>query len=155
MSTDRAATDPIRPYHASDRDQVVALWNACGLTRPWNDPDGDIARAGDTPTSELFVWHQAGRVTGTLMVGYDGHRGWMYYLAADPAQRGKGIARALVSRAENFLRDQGCPKVELMVRTDNVDALGFYDRLGYEAQDVTVRARWLNGGGPGRAPADD
>lgn len=135
----------IRPYRTDDRDQVIDLWTACGLTRPWNDPAADIQRSLDTATSELFIHRDADRITGTLMVGYDGHRGWMYYLAADPAQRGKGIARALVAVAEDFLRGQGCPKVELMVRTDNTAALGFYDRLGYEAQDVTVRAKWLNG----------
>ncbi len=141
------STDPVRPYRPADRDQVVALWQACDLTRPWNDPDADIGRALETPTSTLLV-HAAepGRVTGTLMVGYDGHRGWMYYLASDPAARGGGIARALVQRAEEFLRAQGCPKVELMVRGTNAAALGFYDRLGYEAQDVVVRAKWLSGG---------
>lgn len=144
MSTDLAG-GTVRAYRSGDRDQVIALWNACGLTRPWNDPAADIQRSVETPTSEIFVWQQGDRLSGTLMVGYDGHRGWMYYLAADPAQRGKGIARALVAVAEDFLRDQGCPKVELMVRTDNTAALGFYDRLGYEAQDVTVRAKWLNG----------
>jgi len=145
MSTEPTGSGAIRPYRNGDRDQVIALWNACGLTRPWNDPTADIQRSLDTATSELFIHQDADRITGTLMVGYDGHRGWMYYLAADPAQRGKGIARALVAVAEDFLRDQGCPKVELMVRTDNTAALGFYDRLGYEAQDVTVRAKWLNG----------
>lgn len=145
MSTEASGSDTIRPYRTSDRDQVIELWNACDLTRPWNDPAADIQRALDTPTAELFIHLETDRITGTLMVGYDGHRGWMYYLAADPAQRGKGIAKALVAVAEEFLRNQGCPKVELMVRTDNTAALGFYDRLGYEAQDVTVRAKWLNG----------
>lgn len=145
MSTEPSGSSSVRPYRSSDRDQVIELWNACALTRPWNDPAADIQRALDTPTAELFIHLETDRITGTLMVGYDGHRGWMYYLAADPAQRGKGIAKALVAVAEGFLRDQGCPKVELMVRTDNTAALGFYDRLGYEAQDVTVRAKWLNG----------
>ncbi len=145
MSTEPSGSDAIRPYRTSDRDQVIELWNACGLTRPWNDPAADIQRSLDTATSELFIQQEADRIIGTLMVGYDGHRGWMYYLAADPAQRGKGIAKALVAVAEDFLRDQGCPKVELMVRTDNTAALGFYDCLGYEAQEVTVRAKWLNG----------
>lgn len=139
------STDPVRPYRGDDRDQVVALWQACDLTRPWNDPDADIGRALETPTSELLVHaDEQDRISGTLMVGYDGHRGWMYYLASDPAARGGGIARALVERAEVFLKAQGCPKVELMVRQTNKAALGFYDRLGYEAQDVVVRAKWLN-----------
>lgn len=144
MSTDRTGDAPVRAYRPEDRDAVIALWQACDLTRPWNDPAADIRRALDTPTSELFVFQQGDGISGSLMVGYDGHRGWMYYLAADPAQRGQGIARALVAAGEAFLRDQGCPKVELMVRTGNTAALGFYDRLGYEAQDVTVRAKWLD-----------
>ncbi|MDF1719371.1 MAG: GNAT family acetyltransferase [Minwuia sp.] len=138
------STDPVRAYRPADRDQVVALWQTCDLTRPWNDPDGDIGRAQVTSTSVLLVHADGDRVNGTLMAGYDGHRGWMYYLASDPASRGGGIARALVHRAEDFLRDQGCPKAELMVRSSNDAALGFYDRLGYEAQDVVVRGKWLN-----------
>lgn len=135
----------IRAFAASDTEAVVALWEACELTRPWNDPRADIARKAAVQP-ELFlvgVQHGSERVVGSVMAGYDGHRGWLYYLATDPAHRGRGIARALVAEAERRLEAMGCPKVQLMVRGENAGVVGLYDALGYGTDDVLVRSRRL------------
>ena len=149
----RAAGAPgieIREYAPADAEAVVALWEACGLTRPWNDPRADLARAHAQQPELLLVATSAPpaadrRPIGTVMAGYDGHRGWLYYLAADPARRGEGIGRALVAEAERRLAALGCPKVQLMVRSENTGVLAYYDRLGYEPSDVSVLARRLDG----------
>lgn len=126
----------IRVFEHADVDAVIALWRAAGLTRPWNDPYKDIERKRAVQP-ELFLVAVDGReLVGTVMAGYDGHRGWLYYLATDPARRGEGIGRALVGAAEERLRAMGCPKVQLMVRPDNPDARGFYGTLGYEPFEV-------------------
>ena len=140
----------IREFDAADTDAVVALWEACGLTRPWNDPRADIARKLRVQP-ELFLVAEsaagaegfAGTVIGSVMAGYDGHRGWLYYLASAPDRRGEGIGRALVAEAERRLVAMGCPKVQLMVRAENDAAVAFYDGLGYEASDVLVSGRRL------------
>ncbi len=136
----------IRAFHPDDTDAVVALWEDAGLTRPWNDPRADIERklavqpelflvaeeSVDDPGSAV---HEA-RIVGSVMGGYDGHRGWLYYLASASDRRGAGIGRALVAEAERLLRAMGCPKVQLMVRPGNEQVLGFYDALGYERFEV-------------------
>ena len=130
----------VRSFRRDDIEAVVALWTEAGLTRPWNDPRLDIERKlGVQP--ELFLVAtetetETDAIVGSVMAGYDGHRGWLYYLAAAESHRGRGVARALVHEAEKRLLAMGCPKVQLMVRTDNDAALGFYDRLGYERFDV-------------------
>lgn len=122
---------------------AVALWHATGLTRPWNDPVADLDRALAGPSSTvLAALGDDGGLVGTIMVGHDGHRGWLYYLAVVPARRGEGTGRALVAAAEAWLADV-VPKVQLMVRADNVAATAFYERLGYERSEVTVLARRL------------
>lgn len=123
----------IRVFVRPDTEAVVELWRAAGLTRPWNDPRRDIERKL-TVQPELFLVAEAdGEIVGSVMAGYDGHRGWLYYLAADPRRRGEGIGRALVAKAEAKLFAMGCPKVQLMVRPDNTAARGFYEALGYDA----------------------
>ncbi|QIK62425.1 GNAT family acetyltransferase [Leucobacter viscericola] len=134
-----------RAFEPADTEAVVALWEACGLTRPWNDPRADIARKL-TVQPELFrvaVDDATDEIVGSAMSGYDGHRGWVYYLATAPAHRGRGIAAALMREVESMLEDLGCPKSQLMVRSDNTEALGFYDRLDYEVSDVKVLGRRL------------
>ena len=129
---------------AADRDAVVALWRAAGLTRPWNDPAADFALALANPTSTILLARDGAAVIGCVMVGFDGHRGWVYYLASEPARRGEGIGRALMAAAEDWLRARGCPKIQLMVRTDNAAAQGFYAALGYDLQDVVTIGRRLD-----------
>lgn len=131
-----------RPLAPADRAAAVALWQACGLTRPWNDPAADFDRAVAGKGSAVLGIDAGAALVGTVMVGDDGHRGWLYYLAVAPAHRGSGLARILVGAAEEWLRERGVPKVQLMVREGN-DAAGFYAALGYEAAHVTVMARWL------------
>ena len=124
----------IRAFAVEDTEQVVALWHDAGLTRPWNDPRADIARKLAVQPELFLVAVDAQRadVVGTVMAGYDGHRGWLYYLASAAARRGHGVGRALVAEAERLLVERGCPKVQLMVREGNEGVLGFYDALGYE-----------------------
>lgn len=127
----------------ADADAVVALWTMCGLTRPWNDPHADFHRAIDTPTATVLVARDAGAAIGTVMVGHDGHRGWLYYLAVAPDRQGRGTGRALFAAAENWLRLAAVPKVQLMVRSDNRAALAFYAALGLATQDVIVLGRFI------------
>lgn len=132
----------IQPATATDCASVIAIWTGCGLTRPWNDPADDFRRALDHVASTIFVAEQAGRLSGTVMTGFDGHRGWIYYLGVAPDQRGSGVARTLLDAACDWLRLHDCPKVELMLRAGN-PAGDFYEHLGWERQDVRVFARWL------------
>lgn len=129
---------------ASDCDAIVALWQACGLTRPWNDPAADLHRAIADAASAVLLAHDGDRLAGAVMVGFDGHRGWVYYLAADPASRRQGTGRALMAAAETWLREKGAPKIQLMVRDDNQDALGFYQAIGLERQKVVTLGRFLD-----------
>jgi ribosomal protein S18 acetylase RimI-like enzyme len=133
----------VRVASDADRAGVVALWRACGLTRPWNDPNADFARAvGGTP-SAVLVSEADGTLVGTVMVGDDGHRGWVYYLAVAPAARGNGYGRQLMAAAEAWLRARGCPKLQLMVRIENAAALGFYATLGLDEQSVVTLGKFL------------
>ena len=133
----------IRSFDVADTDAVIALWHAAGLTRPWNDPHQDIERKLLVQPELFLVAVDADAIAGTVMAGYDGHRGWLYYLATDPERRGEGIARALVAVAEERLVAMGCPKVQLMVRPDNEGARGFYDALGYEQFDIWATGKRL------------
>ncbi|WP_119697216.1 GNAT family acetyltransferase [Microbacterium halotolerans] len=131
----------IRTLVASDIDDVIALWDVTGLTRPWNDPRADIARARGVWPELLLVAVAGETVVGSVLAGYDGHRGWLYYLATDPSRRREGIAAALVAEAEQRLIALGCPKVQLMVRAGNAEVLRFYDARGYDRSDVLVTGK--------------
>ena len=128
---------------ASDEAATVALWQAAGLTRPWNDSAADFRLALANPTSTVLLACEGDALAGSVMVGFDGHRGWVYYLATHPARRGRGIGRALMAAAEDWLRARGCPKIPLMVRGDNLAAKGFYAAIGYEVQDVVTLGKRL------------
>ncbi|HEX5728562.1 GNAT family acetyltransferase [Microbacterium sp.] len=133
----------IRAFALRDTESVIALWQATGVTRSWNNPHLDIQRKL-TVQPELFLVAVDGHdIVGTVMAGYDGHRGWLYYLASDPQRRGEGIGRSLVTAAEDALLELGCPKVQLMVRPDNDAVLGFYDSLGYERFDTSTTGKRL------------
>lgn len=134
----------IEPATAGDAATVIALWHACGLTRPWNDPQADYALALATPTSTILVARNGDAIIASVMTGFDGHRGWVYYLAVDSAQRRGGFGRQMMAAAEAWLRGIGSPKIQLMVRGDNHDATGFYKALGYEVQDVVTIGRRLD-----------
>lgn len=145
----------MRAFAPADEDAVVELWHEVGLTRPWNDPRADIRRKL-TVQPELFlvavdepVEGTTGLVVGTVMAGYDGHRGWLYYLASAPSHRGQGVGRALVAEAERLLEAMGCPKVQLMVRPENEEVRGLYAELGYEPFSVWTTGKRLVVDGPG------
>ena len=135
----------VEPLPERLRADAVALWHAAGLTRPWNDPDADLLRALRGPSSTVLAGLDGDRLVGTAMVGHDGHRGWIYYLAVAAGDQGQGWGRRLVQECERWVQDRGVPKLQLMVRTGNGRVLDFYAALGYEAADVQVLARWLDG----------
>jgi ribosomal protein S18 acetylase RimI-like enzyme len=129
---------------------AVALWQECGLTRPWNDPYADFMRAiAGTSSAVLGTYDEGGALIGTAMVGVDGHRGWVYYVASAPDKRGVGVGRALMAAAEGWIESRGMPKVHVMVRRSNTDVVGFYASLGYEEQDTMVLGRRFDGSGGG------
>ena len=129
----------------TDTDLVVALWQRCDLTRPWNDPIADIAHSRRATDSIVLIGREAGSIIASVMVGFDGHRGWVYYLAVDLASRRRGCGRAMMAAAETWLRERGVPKLQLMVRDDNIEALGFYASLGLEPQSVVTLGKRLDG----------
>lgn len=133
----------IRPFEPEDEIAVVALWQTCGLTRPWNNPKADIARKCTTQP-ELFLVGVVDLVlVATAMVGYDGHRGWVNYLAVAPGQRRQAHGRTLMQEAERLLLARGCPKLNLQVRAGNADVLVFYQKLGYVQDDVVSLGKRL------------
>jgi len=126
----------IRVFDQADSSAVIALWRACGLTRPWNSPSRDIARKIAEQPDLFLVAEMDGQVIGAVMGGYDGHRGSINYLAVAPEHQGTGVGRALVERVEDLLRQRGCPKINLQVRLGNGDVGDFYRALGYEPFQV-------------------
>ena len=125
------ATLTIREIRDGDIDQLVALWHAAGVARPWNDPATDIAFARRNSHSTILVLEQDGRITASAMLGEDGHRGWVYYVATDPEHQGKGLGRDIMAAAENWLAGRGIWKVQLLIREGNERVRQFYQRLGY------------------------
>ena len=138
----------IAPIADGDIADVVALWRRCELTRPWNDPEADIAFARRGANSTVLVGRRGAMVVATVMVGHDGHRGWFYYLAVDPGLQGGGLGRAITEAAERWLRERGVAKVNLMVRAENHKVRGFYQALGYGEQPRITLAKWLDGREP-------
>ena len=135
----------ISPITDADVETVIALWLRCGLTRPWNDPAGDIAFARRGTNATILIGRHENKIAATAMVGHDGHRGWVYYVAVDPDTQGKHFGRAIMAAAEDWLRGQGVAKVMLMVRPDNTKVQAFYDKLGYDPQERVIYAKWLDG----------
>jgi ribosomal protein S18 acetylase RimI-like enzyme len=122
---------------------AVALWEAVGLTRPWNDPRADFARAASGSSSAVLGAFDGETLVGTAMVGHDGHRGWVYYLAVAPEAQGHGCGTAIMAACHAWLGERDVPKLNLMVRTANAEAQAFYDALGYDVDDVCVRSKRL------------
>jgi ribosomal protein S18 acetylase RimI-like enzyme len=138
----------IAPIEDADVLAVIALWQRCDLTRPWNDPAADIALARRGPNSAILVGRDADAIVATAMVGHDGHRGWVYYVAVDPDRRVKGHGRAIMNAAEQWLRQAGIAKMQLMVRPDNAKVQAFYESIGYDQQERVIYAKWLDGREP-------
>ena len=133
-----------------DVDDVAALWEKCGLTRPWNDPHADIAFARQSQNAILLVGRLNGAIAASAMAGHDGHRGSVYYVSVDPDMQGKGMGRAIMAAAEDWLRARGVWKLNLMVRTDNAPVIDFYEALGYDREERVNLAKWID---PGKKPA--
>ncbi len=133
----------VRRFAPNDEGAVVALWEAAGLTRPWNDPRKDIARKLAVQPEGFIVAVADGEIVGTVMAGYDGHRGWVNYLAVLPPARRSGVGRSLMAEAERVLEMLGCPKVNLQIRATNLAAVRFYEALGYSTDDVVSLGRRL------------
>jgi ribosomal protein S18 acetylase RimI-like enzyme len=133
----------IRIATSADRAAVTDLWDAAQLTRPWNPPLDDYDRALAGASSTVLVGFEDGELVATAMVGDDGHRGWIYYVAVPAARRRRGLGAEIVGAAEDWLRERGCPKVELMVRDDNPEVTDFYEALGYVPDAVQVLGRRL------------
>ncbi|UCD48946.1 MAG: GNAT family acetyltransferase [Phycisphaerales bacterium] len=143
MATINADQFTIRSFRSEDEVSVVALWSACGLVVPQNDPRRDIQRKLKVNPEWFFVGEIAGEIVATCMAGYEGHRGWINYLAVAPSHRRRGLATRLVREAERQLRRAGCPKINLQVRTSNTDVIAFYEALGFRVDDVVSMGKRL------------
>lgn len=133
----------IRPYQETDESEVIALWQVCELTRPWNDPRKDIRRKQAVDPELFLVGLREGKLVATVMAGYEGHRGWINYLAVHPEQRGRNHGRQIMAAAEKLLRGLGCPKINLMVRASNRSVVEFYQQLGYAVDEVVTLGKRL------------
>jgi ribosomal protein S18 acetylase RimI-like enzyme len=148
---DRAEAAPalsVAAIEDADIAGVIALWQRCGLTRPWNDPAADIALARQGPNATILTGRDDSGIVASVLVGHDGHRGWVYYVAVDPDCRHKGYGRVIMDAAEDWLRRRGIEKMQLMVRPDNTQVQAFYQSLGYFEQQRIVYAKWLDGREP-------
>jgi ribosomal protein S18 acetylase RimI-like enzyme len=133
----------IRPYHPGDQAAVIALWQACGLTRAWNDPAKDIARKLLVQPELFLVGEENGELMATIMAGYEGHRGWVNYLAVAPAHQKKSHGRSLMAEVERLLLARGCPKINLQIRTSNTEVIASYKSIGYLQDEVVSFGRRL------------
>ncbi len=133
----------VRPFHKRDEEAVVRLWKECGLVVPWNDPRKDIRRKMSVQPDMFLVGSSGDRVVATVMAGYEGHRGWINYLAVHPDLMRRGIGRLMMERAEHLLKDAGCPKVNLQVRSANQQVIDFYRNMGYGVDDVVSMGKRL------------
>jgi ribosomal protein S18 acetylase RimI-like enzyme len=138
----------IKAIEDGDIAEVIALWQRCGSTRAWNDPAADIRLARKENNATVLLGHSGGALVASVLVGHDGHRGWVYYVTVDPDHRFKGYGRAIMAAAEDWLRARGIEKLQLMVRGDNTKVHAFYGSLGYFEQERVVFAKWLDGREP-------
>ena len=126
----------IRSFEEDDTESVIALWRACGLVVPWNDPRRDIARKMQVQAELFLVGESEGRIVATVMAGYEGHRGWLNYVAVAPDCQRRGLGRAIALHAIERLRERGCPKINLQVRAANAEVIAFYESLGFKVDEV-------------------
>ena len=140
----------IREVGDADVDAVAVLWETCGLTRPWNDPQADIAFARSNENSAVLGGWLDGTLAASVLVGHDGHRGAVYYVSVHPDHQGQGLGRKLMDAAEVWLRERGVWKLNLMIRAGNRQVTDFYKSLGYETEERANMSKWLD---PARRPA--
>ncbi|KPJ78562.1 MAG: acetyltransferase GCN5 [Deltaproteobacteria bacterium SG8_13] len=142
----------IRPFRLDDRQEVIRLWERCALVVPQNDPVADIACKLQVQPELFLVGVMKAAVVATVMAGYDGHRGWVNYLAVDPRHRRRGIGRSMMEAAEAKLRKLGCPKINLQVRESNGEVIAFYRQLGYAVDAVVSLGKRLKQTVPSGSP---
>ncbi len=133
----------VRPYRSDDEDAVIALWGACGLVVPQNNPKRDIERKLKVNPEWFLVGEIHGEIVASCMVGYEGHRGWINYLAVHPDCRRRGLARRIMAEAERLLRNAGCPKINLQIRSTNTEVIEFYKGVGFRVDDVVSMGKRL------------
>ena len=134
----------VRRAVPEDEPSVVTLWRACNLVATYNDPAADFRFARAGASSDVLVGEdQTGRISGSVMVGHDGHRGWLYYVASAPEARGSGIGRQMIEAAEEWLRQRGVVKVQLLIRETNTQVVSFYEYLGFDVAPRVVMSKWL------------
>jgi len=133
----------IRSYHESDKNKVIQLWKECALVVPWNDPERDIIRKQTVQPKLFLVGLMNDEIIATAMAGYDGHRGWVYYLAVLPKYQKQKIGRLIMEEAEARLLELGCPKLNIMVRSTNSEVISFYKSIGYKVEAVTSMGKRL------------
>lgn len=133
----------IRPFAIKDKPALIELWKRCGLTRPWNDAEQDIERKLAVQSYMFLVGLVGERMVASVMAGYDGHRGWVNYLAVCPSTQRRGYGRKLMQHAEDLLRQAGCPKINIQIRSDNEDVIEFYRSLDYSMDKVVSMGKRL------------
>jgi len=133
----------ITTFEERFREDVVRLWRKCGLVRPWNDPNKDIDRKLTDRNGGFFLLFLGDLLIGSVMAGYDGHRGSIYYLGIDPAHQSSGLGRIMMAHCEAYLLERGCPKINLFVRQGNEAVIRFYDLLGYEEERAVAFGKRL------------
>ncbi len=133
----------IRPYHSDDKQRVINLWFDCGLVVPQNNPERDIERKLKVNPEWFLVGILRDILVATCIIGYEGHRGWINYLAVDPKYQRRGIASGLMEEAENILRTAGCPKINLQVRETNTEVVQFYESIGYKVEPIVNMGKRL------------
>ncbi len=134
----------VRPATPSDEAEVIHVWRSCGLVASYNDPSADFRFALLGPNSTVLVGDAGGRICGSVMVGHDGHRGWLYYVASAPDQQRTGTGQAMIEAGEQWLRDRNVRKVQLMIRDTNATVVPFYERLGYQNTPRILMSKWLD-----------
>lgn len=137
----------VREYHENDRDTVIALWTECGLTVPHNNPSRDIQRKLQVDRDLFLVGTQNNRIVATVMGGYEGHRGWINYLAVSPCSQGKGYGQQMMQAVEARIAEKGCPKINLQIRSSNADVIAFYRSIGYLEDPVVSLGKRLESDG--------
>ena len=138
----------VKPIEDGDISEVIALWQRCGSTRAWNNPAADIALARKEANATVLLGRSDATLAASVLVGHDGHRGWVYYVTVDPDHRSKGYGGQIMRAAEDWLRARGIEKLQLMVRGDNPEVHAFYQSIGYFEQERVVFAKWLDGREP-------
>jgi ribosomal protein S18 acetylase RimI-like enzyme len=133
----------IRVFRPGDEEDVIRLWTDCRLVFPQNNPARDIRRKLKVNPEWFFVGEMDGKMVATCMAGYEGHRGWINYLAVAPPYRRRGIAARMMKEAESLLKSAGCPKINLQIRSSNSGVIAFYKRIGYAADDVVSMGKRL------------